>query len=135
MMNVRRALRWCCIALCLAGVCTGLHFYGAHRLEEARASLARAMSLPALPAACRLPESDSRNAAFWYQSAGSAYLATRATRETPDLNPLVNRSPIMWSARDVEQAASELARLQRTLELLGRVAKRVCSRGSRSILR
>ena len=86
------------------------------------------MSPPALPAACRLPESDSRNAAFWYLSAGNAYLArrgisagssdlpTRATRETLDLGPLVNRSPTTWSARDVEQAASALAELSRTLE-------------------
>jgi len=75
------------------------------------------MSLPALPAACRLPESDSHNAAFWYQSAGSAYLAAQATRETLDLRPLVNRSPTTWSAKDVEQAASDLAEIHRTLEL------------------
>jgi hypothetical protein len=139
MMNVRRALRWCYIVLCLAGVCVGLHFYGEHRLKQARARLARAMSLPALPAACRLPESDSRNAAFWYLSAGSAYLATRATsagsaylptratRETLDLRPLVNRSPTTWSARDVEQAASGLAELNRTLELAYEASSRpVC---------
>jgi hypothetical protein len=117
MMNVQRALRWCCIVLCLAGMCVGLHFYGAHRLEQARARLARAMSLPAPPAACRLPESDSRNAAFWYLSAGRAYSATRETRKTLDLRPLVNRSPTTWSARDVEQAASDLGELNRTLEL------------------
>src|SRR5260370_19845826 len=108
MMNVRRALRWCCIVLCLAGVCMGLHFYGAHRLEEARARLARAMSLPALPTACRLPESDSRNAAFWYLSAGSAYLATSASRETLDLKALVNRSPTTWSASDIAEAAHRM---------------------------
>jgi hypothetical protein len=117
MMNVRRALRWCGIVLVLAGVCVGLHFYGEHRLAQARAKLARAMSVPALPAACGLPESDSRNAAFWYQSAGSAYFATRAIRENLDLRPLVNRSPTTWSAKDVEQAASDLAELHRTLEL------------------
>jgi hypothetical protein len=117
MMNVRRALRWCGIVLVLAGVCGGLHFYGEHRLAQARAKLARAMSVPALPAACGLPESDSRNAAFWYQSAGSAYFATRAIRENLDLRPLVNRSPTTWSAKDIEQAASDLAELNRTLEL------------------
>jgi hypothetical protein len=120
MMNGQQGLRWCCIFLCLAGVCVGLHFYGEHRLEQARARLASAMSLPALPGACRLPESDPRNAAFWYRSAGSAYIATRdtlGTRDTLDLRPLVNRSPTTWSARDVEQAASDLAELNRTLEL------------------
>lgn len=114
MMSVQRALRWCYVVLCLAGVCVGLHCYGEHRVKQARAKLARAMSLPVLPAACRLPESDSRNAAFWYLSAGSAYVATRSTR---DLGPLVNRSPTTWSARDIEQAASDLAQLNRTLEL------------------
>jgi hypothetical protein len=109
MMSVRRAFRWCSIVLCLVGVGMGLHFYGEHCLEQARARLARAGSLPALPVACGLPESDSRNAAFWYQSAGSAYLATRASRETLDLRPLVDRSPITWSAKDLEQAASDLA--------------------------
>src|SRR5258708_28293694 len=92
MMNVRRALRWCSIVFCLACVCGGLHFYGAHRLEQARARLARAMSLPAPAAACRLPESDRRNGAFWYLSASSAYSATREARETLELRPLVNRS-------------------------------------------
>jgi hypothetical protein len=117
MMNGRRALRWSSIVLCLAAVCLGLHFYGKHRLKQARARLARAMSLPAQPAACRLPESDPRNAAFWYLAAGSAYFATRATKENLDLRPLVNRPPTTWSARDVKQAASDLAELNRTLEL------------------
>jgi hypothetical protein len=114
MMKVQQALRWCCILLCLAGVCVGLHFYGEHRLERAHARLARAMSLPALPAPCRLPEGDSRNAAFWYLSAGSAYMDTR---KGLDLTPLVNQSPTTWSARDIEQAASDLVKINRTLEL------------------
>lgn len=123
-MNVRRALRWCSIVLCLASLYVGLHFYGAHRLEQARARLARAMNLPALPTACRLPESDSRNAAFWYLSAGSAYMATR---ESLDLRPLVNRSPTTWSAKDIEQAASDLGELRRTLELAHEAGSRpVC---------
>jgi hypothetical protein len=100
----------------MAAGCVGLHLYGEHRLEQARARFARTMSLPALPGACRLPESDSRNAASWYQAAGSAYMAA-ATRENLDLRPLVNRSPTSWSARDVEQAAADLAELHRTLEL------------------
>jgi len=82
------------------------------------------MSLPAPPGTCRLPESDSRNAAFWYLSAGSAFIARR---KTLDLGPLVNRSPTTWSERDVEQAASELAQLHRTLQLAYQAGSRpVC---------
>lgn len=114
MMKVLGVLGGCCIVLCLPGLFVGLHFYGAHRFEQARARLARAMSLPAPPAACRLPESDPRNAAFWYLSAGNAYMAGR---ESLDLRPLVHRSPTTWSAPDIDQAASELGELHRTLAL------------------
>jgi len=119
LMNVRRAWRWCCIALGLAGVCGGLHLYGEHRLVQARATLARAMLLPAQPAACGLPESDPRNAARWYQAAGSAYMAYMKDREPPDLRPfpLLNRSPATWSAKELEQTAADLAGLDRTLAL------------------
>lgn len=133
MRNLRRALRWCSIVLCLACVAVGFHFYGEHRLEQARARLARAMGLPALPSACRLPESDSRNAAFWYRSAGSAYIATRKTLdpEPPPGGWLVNRSPTTWSAKDLEQAASDLAELNRTLELAHEAGSRPRGRTSR----
>ena len=114
-MNGQRALRWCGIVLLLTSVCVGLHFYGKHRLQQTRARLARTTSLPALPAACMLPESDPRNAAFWYLSAGSALLATR---NTFDLTALVSRSPTTWSASEVEQAGAVLGKLDRTMELV-----------------
>jgi hypothetical protein len=50
-----------------------------------------------------------------------------ATRESLDLRPLVNRSPTTWSAKDIEQAASDLGELHRTLELAHEAGSRpVC---------